>query len=142
MKQGAIHILCTLGLLISLQLNAVAQDSTRVDIFYRMTRALNQKDTGTLMESASRQVELGLLDTPSVFSSTQAKYVLSRFFRTNPTGMFEFDDVRSSGQEVTANGSYRSDPDASPRNAFLLLRERKGTWELRELRISERAVVN
>jgi hypothetical protein len=128
-------LLITLAVLGSRPGAASAQDED--DVLARIQRAFVQGDSRQLLEGAAEQIEVSLFGTSTLFSRSQAVYVLESFFRQYPPRrcVFERPVEASEGSFTAGQCWYRS--SETPLRVYVGLRRKGDLWELRELRVDE-----
>lgn len=93
---------------------------------------------GLLAEAGSR-VEVALFGSSTLYSRSQAQYVLHDFFRSYPPRGFEVREMSSAAGSAFLVGDYFVEGQEEPLQVYVRLRQVKtATWEIRELRIDER----
>ena len=105
----------------------------------QVERAFQQGDERNLLAAAADRLEIAVLEAPSFYSRAQAMYVMEDFFRTYPPKQFDMQDASPSGGSLYAPGLYWSTSQSEPLRVYIRLRRTGQQWELREIRIEQRA---
>jgi hypothetical protein len=100
--------------------------------------ALRRGDAQALLAVAAERVEIALLGRSTLYSRSQATYVLQDFFRHYPPKRFVLINDSRAGGSWFAVGRYEVQGGDQPLDVYLRLRARGGGWELREVRIEQR----
>ncbi len=104
----------------------------------RIQTALEKGDARLLLDASAERLELNLLGTNGLYSRSQAQYVMQNFFRQYPPKRFSFQErTEAQGSQVGA-GYYWHEPAEQPLWVFVMLRDKDGQPELREIRIERR----
>ncbi len=112
-----------------------AQDAS----LQHVEQAFASGDAQALVQQAGNRVEVSLLGTTTLYSRSQAQYVLQEFFRQYPPRAFTLERVSTTEGSTFADGDYYYEHEERPLRVFLRLHPASGQrWEIREIRIEER----
>ena len=115
----------------------VFRDIVREDpvVFAKIEQALARGQAGQVLAVAGAQVEIRILGRGTLYSRSQALYVLAEFLEHYPPARFVFSKYASADGRRFAFGSYWVRGHNIPLQVYVNLRQREGVWELRELRV-------
>ncbi len=116
---------------------AVAQ-SEGDDAIGRLERAFAEGAARDLLAPAPDRVEMGLLEATTLYTRSQAVYVLQDFFKEYPPVRVELEDPTVTSANRFVAGQYWHEGADRPLQLYLQLEERGGAWQLRSLRIQQR----
>ena len=105
----------------------------------QVEEAFQRGDERNLLADAADRLEVAVLEAPSFYSRAQAMYVVENFFRTYPPQRFDLQDADPSGESLYAPGLYWSTSQSEPFRVYIRFRRIAQEWELREIRIEQRA---
>ena len=105
----------------------------------QVKEAFQQGNERDLLAGAADRLEVAVLEAPSFYSRAQAMYVMEDFFRTYPPKQFDIQDADPSEESLYAPGLYWSTSQSEPFRVYVRLRRIAQQWELREIRIEQRA---
>lgn len=125
------HILI---LLIPILLAMPAAAQSEHAVLLEIESALESGDVSALSRHSSERIELTLFGVSSVYSRSQAMYVLTEFFREYQPGRTILDEPSRSGSDSFVLGEYHYLQAEQPLRVFLRLKNSADRWELREIR--------
>ena len=105
----------------------------------QVERAFEEGDARGLLEGAADRVEIAVLEAPMLYSRAQATYVMRDFFRLHPPERFALQEAAQSDGSLFAPGLYWSMGQDGPFQVYVRLRQKARAWELREIRVEQRA---
>lgn len=105
----------------------------------RVERAFHEGDERSLLAVAADRLEVSVFEVTSFYSRAQAMYVMQDFFRRHPPERFIFQEVVQSDGSLYAPGLYWSTSQSTPLQVYVRLHRTAQQWELREIRIEQRA---
>jgi hypothetical protein len=98
--------------------------------------AVESGDARALVEFGGERIEVTLFGMSTVYTRSQAAYVLADFFRQfRPRNVELYESSRASGHWFIS-GTYHYRRGEQPLQILLRFRAREGDWELREIRIA------
>jgi hypothetical protein len=110
-----------------------AQDAQAAPV-ESLRKAIASGDAQALMEHAGERVEIALPNKGSVYSRSQAVYVMKHFFEEHPPVRVEVQRSSESGGSRFVEGTYRTAQDRSFSLYLRLFREGE-QWSLSEVRV-------
>lgn len=105
----------------------------------RVAKSFSEGDAARLLAPSSDRVEVNLFGARTFYSSTQALYVLRKFFRSHVPRRFLVDDVVETGTSCFVRGTYEQAHVAQRLLVFVQLShsEEEKSWQLQEVRIEK-----
>ena len=116
---------------------ATAQEAHAV--LAQVEEAFQQGDARGLLSAAADRLEIAVLEAPMLYSRAQATYVMQDFFRLYPPERFKLQEAAQSDGSLFVPGLYWSTSGGDPFKVYLRLRQKAHAWELREVRVEQRA---
>lgn len=98
--------------------------------------AIEEGNAATLADRSSAYVEISILGTSTLYSRSQAGYILKEFFRENPSGPFAFQRRINVGNDWYMHGTYWNEARQETYRVELRLRMNNGTYEIKNIRIT------
>ena len=133
--------LARLGVLVMLACGATsgvaAQDAGAA--LAQVEEAFRQGDARGLLAMAADRLEIAVLEAPTLYSRAQATYVMQDFFRLHPPERFALREAAQSDGSLFVPGLYWSTSQGEPFQVYVHLRQKAQAWELRGIRIEQRA---
>ena len=122
-------------LLATCAIDAPAQEVDHLEEIDRIGEAFAKGDARKIVQHASDRIELSIFGNSTLYSRSQATYVLQEFFRAHRPSSCEFEDVSAAGDSQFATGYLQVNDEDEPLRVFVRMRANDDTWKLREVRI-------
>ncbi|MFO8098235.1 MAG: DUF4783 domain-containing protein [Salinibacter sp.] len=114
--------------------------STPVHVVERVNDAFANGSSERLLGPATDRVEVSLFGTRTVYSSSQAFYVIRDFFSNYVPRRFQVDDVTETGTTCFVSGTYEHDQSERALQVFVrLVQQDEAEWRLHEVQIDYEA---
>lgn len=114
---------------------AAQAQSTHEVVLQDVQRAFVAGDAKALLGYAADRLEISLFNESTLYSRSQALYVMQAFFREYPPVRFVYQEHQPASGSWFAAAVYWCDPADRPLRVYIRLRERGDGWELREIRV-------
>ncbi len=101
-------------------------------------RAIARGSASGVLAGAAEQVEVAVLGRSTVYSRSQALYVLSEFFKQHPPASVAFGRASEAEGSVFVPGAYTAAGAEAPFQVYLRLRQKGARLELKEIRFERR----
>ncbi len=111
------------------------QDST---VLAQIETAFRSGDVEALLDGAAERVDVVIFGKGASYSRDQATLVLIDFFRRNPPRNVAFEQQVLADDRRSMVGHYRVASGGAPIAVSVRLRERRGAWQVRAVRIERR----
>lgn len=99
--------------------------------------AVDRGDVNQLVALGESRIEVGLFGAARLYSRSQARRVLLRFFRDNPPTRLSISESVATDRAWFAAGDYHRLGGREPLRVFVRLRKVDDTWQLREFVVLE-----
>ena len=99
--------------------------------------AVDQGDVDRLVALGEARIEVGLFGAARLYSRSQARRVLLRFFRDNPPTRLNIRESVATDKAWFATGDYRRLGGREPLRVYIRLRKAGDDWQLREFVVLE-----
>ena len=106
---------------------------SRESAMSRIEKAIGAGDATALAATMSQRVAVAVFGASREYSKSQAEHVLRKFFAEYPPSRFSVLKHSETEQGAFVAGRYRSARLDGEVDLYLRLRDRDGTWELREI---------
>lgn len=114
--------------------------SPRPPVVERVVGAFSEGSAERLLTPATDRVEVSLFGTRTVYSRSQASYVLRDFFDRYAPRRFVVDDVTETGPSYFVAGRYEHAQSDQPLQVYVrLIKQSGGTWGLHEVQVDPNA---
>jgi hypothetical protein len=99
--------------------------------------AVDEGDVNQLVALGEERIEVGLFGAARLYSRSQARRVLLRFFRDNPPTRLTIRESVATDKAWFASGDYHRLGGREPLRVFIRLRKVGDAWQLREFVVLE-----
>lgn len=99
--------------------------------------AVDEGDVDGLVALGEARIEVGLFGAARLYSKSQARRVLLRFFRDNPPIRLTIRESVATNRAWFASGDYHRLGGREPLRVFIRLRKGGDAWQLREFVVLE-----
>ena len=98
--------------------------------------AIERGNAGTLINKSSAYVEVSIMGNSTLYSRSQAGYILKEFFRENPPRKFAFQKRLNVGNDWYMYGTYWNQTKEEAYRMEVRLRMNNGMYEIKNIRIT------
>ena len=128
--------LIVLGLLFLASIPSQARMQDDIDhIVLYIQQAIENGNAASLVNKSSSYVEVTLLGNSTMYSRSQAGYILKEFFRENPPSDFAFQRRLNVGNDWYVYGSYRNKTEKASYRMEIRIRRNGERYEIKNIRI-------
>jgi hypothetical protein len=131
-------ILCVALLASAVSILPSARAQSGEAVLEQIQAGFNRGDARLVLDQSADRLELAITGTGTLFSRSQATYVLQDFFRQFPPDRFSLLEPANTNGSWFAGGTYWSGQSERPFSVYVRIRMRDDRWELREIRIEQR----
>lgn len=128
-----------IGMLLGLGLTSATATAQQAAALEAVEDAVAAGNAEALLGKASDRVEIALFGSSTLYSRSQAMYVMKQFFQDYPPVQFSLQHTSIAVGNWFASGLYFYAASDRPLRVYVRLRARGDVgWEVREIRIEER----
>ena len=136
-KSGLLILALTLQLGVAIEAGPVAVAQVPDTLVQTLRTAVDKADVDRLVALGEARIEVGLFGAARLYSRSQARRVLLRFFRDNPPARLTIRESVATNRAWFASGDFHRLGGRDPLRVFIRLRKTGDIWQLREFVVLE-----